>query len=208
MVEIPLSIEIDLLGIAKAIEGAVKTDANRSGFVKNVMETAYYSSGQNHNVMVFNLNQEYENHFNDVKFYGSAVYDGITFGIWVFEDGEFTNKGDEGWINWAFRGWFDRDEKHVKFHRPTINTFYQDIDGMGISFTLPSGTTDLANVGEVWNDKISSVLVAPWSIVHLYEDADYGGQHIELANRSDNARLFNMDTNFNDKATSIQIAGA
>ncbi len=37
------------------------------------------------------------------------------FGIWVFEDGEFTNKGDGGWINWAFRGWFDRDGGHVKF---------------------------------------------------------------------------------------------
>ncbi|MBJ3792196.1 stress protein, partial [Bacillus sp. OA1] len=36
----------------------------------------------------------------------------------VFEDGEFTNKGDGGWINWAFRGWFDRDGGHVKFYRP------------------------------------------------------------------------------------------
>ncbi|MFP3821487.1 stress protein, partial [Bacillus sp. SIMBA_008] len=36
----------------------------------------------------------------------------------VFEDGSFTNKGDGGWINWAFRGWFDRDGDHVEFHRP------------------------------------------------------------------------------------------
>ncbi|MCM3738638.1 stress protein, partial [Bacillus cytotoxicus] len=29
-----------------------------------------------------------------------------------------TNQGDGGWINWAFRGWFDRNGNHVKFHRP------------------------------------------------------------------------------------------
>ncbi|MCY9376009.1 hypothetical protein MOF34_12935 [Bacillus sp. T17B1] len=38
--------------------------------------------------------------------------------IWVFEDGSFTNKGDGGWINWAFRGWFDRDDSTVETHRP------------------------------------------------------------------------------------------
>lgn len=27
-------------------------------------------------------------------------------------------KGDGGWINWAFRGWFDRDNQHIEFHRP------------------------------------------------------------------------------------------
>ena len=64
------------------------------------MESSFYASGQKYNVMVFNLSQEYEDHFNGVQFYGSAVYDGITYGIWVFEDGSFTNKGDGGWINW------------------------------------------------------------------------------------------------------------
>jgi hypothetical protein len=39
------------------------------------------------------IGEEYEDHFNGVQFYGSAVYDGITYGIWVFEDGSFTNKG-------------------------------------------------------------------------------------------------------------------
>lgn len=38
------------------------------------------------------------------------------YGIWAFENGEFTNKGDGGWINWAFKGSFDRDGSHVKFH--------------------------------------------------------------------------------------------
>ncbi|OJH61898.1 stress protein, partial [Bacillus subtilis] len=49
---------------------------------------------------------------------GRTVYDGISYGIWVFEDGTFTTKGDGGWINWDFRGWFDRDVSTVAFPRP------------------------------------------------------------------------------------------
>ncbi|MCI4171015.1 stress protein, partial [Bacillus spizizenii] len=32
--------------------------------------------------------------------------------------GTYTNKGDGGWSNWAFRGCFDRDGSTVEFHRP------------------------------------------------------------------------------------------
>lgn len=113
-----LDVSIDVLGIANLIRNAINSQTNRSGFVKGVMESTFYSAGQRYNVMVYNLNQNYDDRFNGVKFFGTTVYDGITFGIWVFEDGEFTNKGDGGWINWAFRGWFDRDGGHVKFYRP------------------------------------------------------------------------------------------
>ena len=114
-----LNVNLDVLGIAQAIASAVNAEQNRDGFVKNLMESTFYSAGQQYNVMVFNLSQEYEDHFNSVKFYGSAVYTGgIVYGIWAFEDGEFTNKGDGGWINWAFRGWFDRDGSRVKFRKP------------------------------------------------------------------------------------------
>ncbi|MFP7232543.1 stress response protein YvgO [Bacillus subtilis] len=116
--EVGLNVNLDVLGIANQIADAIKSAQNRDGFVKNLMESSFYASGQKYNVMVFNLSQEYEDHLNGVQFYGSAVYDGITYGIWVFEDGSFTNKGDGGWINWAFRGWFDRDGSTVNFHRP------------------------------------------------------------------------------------------
>ncbi|MBT2625404.1 stress protein [Bacillus sp. ISL-32] len=116
--EAGLNVNVDVLGIANQIADSIKSAQNRDGFVKNLMESSFYASGQKYNVMVFNLSQEYEDHFNGVKFYGSAVYDGITYGIWVFEDGSFTNKGDGGWINWAFRGWFDRNDNTAEFHRP------------------------------------------------------------------------------------------
>ncbi|MCG8397165.1 stress protein [Bacillus atrophaeus] len=113
--EVGLNVNVDVLGIANQIADSIKSAQNRDGFVKNLMESSFYASGQKYNVMVFHLSQEYEDHFNGVKFYGSAVYDGITYGIWVFEDGSFTNKGDGGW---AFRGWFDQNDNTVEFHRP------------------------------------------------------------------------------------------
>jgi hypothetical protein len=112
-------VNLDILGVAQTIASAVTSEQNRDGFVKNLMESTSFSTGQQYNVMVFNLSQDYEEKFNGIVFYGSAVYTGgITYGIWAFEDGEFTNKGDGGWINWAFKGWFDRDGSHVKFKKP------------------------------------------------------------------------------------------
>lgn len=112
-----LNIDVDVLGIGQAIASGVSANQNREGFVKNLMETAFYSAKEQYNVMVFNLSQDYEDRFNGVQLYGSANYDSVVYGIWVFEDGEFANKGDGGYINWAFRGWFDRDGSHVKFRK-------------------------------------------------------------------------------------------
>ncbi|MFN2745743.1 MULTISPECIES: hypothetical protein [Bacillus] len=115
---IDLSIGLDLLGIGNSIRDAIVQSNNRSGFVKNCMETAFYSAGQRYNVMVFNLSQGYHNGLRGVKFYGSANYHGVIYGIWVFESGQFTNQGDGGWINWAFKGWFDRNGQTVTFRKP------------------------------------------------------------------------------------------
>jgi hypothetical protein len=112
-----LDVQVDVLGITNLIISSIKSSRDRSGFVKNLMNGAFYGAGERYNVMVFNLSQDYEESFRGVKFYGSAVYDGVTFGIWVFEDGEFTNKGDGGWINWAFYGLFDRNGGYVRFKK-------------------------------------------------------------------------------------------
>ncbi|MFI0710689.1 stress protein [Streptomyces inhibens] len=114
-----LNFNVDVLGIANKIEASIKTAQNREGFVKNLMESAFYASGQRYNVMVHNLSQGYEEHLNGVQAYGSATYDGVVYGIWVFEDGEFTNKGDGGYINWAFKGLWERPDNggYVKFFR-------------------------------------------------------------------------------------------
>ncbi|QHC23869.1 stress protein [Streptomyces sp. GS7] len=115
-----VNFNIDVLGIANKIEASIKTAQNREGFVKNLRESAFYAAGSQYNVMVMNLSQGYDDHLNGVKAYGSATYDGVVYGIWVFEDGTFTNLGDGGYINWAFRGWYDRPNNGglVQFHRP------------------------------------------------------------------------------------------
>lgn len=104
------------------------------------MESTFYSAGQRYNVMVFNLSQNYDDRFKGVVFYGSAVYSGITFGIWAFQSGEFTNNGDGGWINWAFRGWFERNGQHVVFKNPFAALLPQ-----ALSFPEESGM-DLGSV--------------------------------------------------------------
>lgn len=110
-----LNVNVDALGVAQAISDAVHSDQDRGAFVKNLMESTYYSAGQQYNVMVFNLGQDYQEQFNGVQFYGSVMYQNLTFGIWAFESGDFTNQGDGGWINWAFKGSFSRDGNTVHF---------------------------------------------------------------------------------------------
>ncbi|APT48772.1 stress protein [Bacillus pumilus] len=113
-----VNVNFDVLGIANAIVNAVNANANRSGFVKSVMESTFYAAGGRYNVMVFNLSQNYEDRFNGVKTFATANLGNVVYGIWVFESGTFKNNGDGGWDNWAFRGWFDRQDKFVTFHRP------------------------------------------------------------------------------------------
>lgn len=120
--EVSGEITVDPVAIGQAIEDAKKSADNRSGFVKGAMEKAFFEAGQQYNVMVMNLSQGYNsNQLQGVHFFDTVNYDGITFGVWVFEEGTFINEGDGGYDNWAFRGWFERtgdDEKTVNFHRP------------------------------------------------------------------------------------------
>ncbi|MFI8623808.1 stress protein [Bacillus altitudinis] len=113
-----VNINFDALGIANAIVNAVNANANRSGFVKGVMESTFYAAGARYNVMVFNLSQNYQDRLNGVKTFATVQYGKVVYGIWVFESGTFKNNGDGGWDNWAFRGWFDRQDKFVTFRRP------------------------------------------------------------------------------------------
>ncbi|WP_236239729.1 stress protein [Streptomyces sp. CC228A] len=114
-------VAVAILDITKKLIGIV-TDAierkqNRSGYVKSLMEGAFYEAGQRYNVMVINNANRHTAHLRGVVY--DARISGIhgTYRVIVFESGTFTNHGDGGWINWAFRGWFDRDGGHVTFRR-------------------------------------------------------------------------------------------
>ncbi|BDA47271.1 probable stress response protein YvgO at C-terminar half [Coccomyxa sp. Obi] len=67
--------------IVNAISGQGNTD--REGFVKNLANQCWNSEGQKYNCMVFNLGQNWEwTNQQGVVLYGSAVYQGTTYGIW------------------------------------------------------------------------------------------------------------------------------
>ncbi|MGW9019656.1 stress protein [Priestia megaterium] len=120
--EVGGEVTVDPVAIGQAIDDAKKTADNRSGFVKGAMEKAFFESGQQYNVMVMNLSQGYNSdQLQGVQYFDTVDYDGITYGVWVFEEGTFINEGDGGYDNWAMRGWFERtgdDQKTVNFHRP------------------------------------------------------------------------------------------
>lgn len=108
----------DPVEIIDLIMERVGTDDNRDAFVKSISEEFWQAYGQQYNVMVFNLNHGYSTNFTGQKMYETVEYDGIPYGVWVFEEGEFINKGDGGYINWAFKGNWDRtgeDDKTVIF---------------------------------------------------------------------------------------------
>lgn len=81
--------------------------ADRSDCVKNVANEAYRRAGGRRNVMVFNLQQGYSHSLKGDDF-RRASCDGVPFGVWTFTSGTFTNRGDGGYINWAFIGKFRR----------------------------------------------------------------------------------------------------
>jgi len=79
--EVGGDVTVDPVAIGQAIADAAKTADNRSGFVKGAMEKAFFESGQQYNVMVMNLSQEYNSdQLRGVQYFDTVDYDGITYG--------------------------------------------------------------------------------------------------------------------------------
>ncbi|WP_051808136.1 hypothetical protein [Streptomyces sp. NRRL F-2664] len=116
---VSVSVSMDQLGHGKAIADAlrsIKTD-NRGTFVQEAVDKAFKAAGSRHNVMLFNLSQNYHDQFQGTRVYANVQWGNIHYGLWIFESGQFTNQGDGGWINWGFVGWYERNGGHVKFNR-------------------------------------------------------------------------------------------
>lgn len=116
---VSVHVSLDQLGaggrIAEALR-AIKTD-NRGAFVQEAVNKAFDAAGGRHNVMLFNLSQNYDERLRGKRLYANVQWGNIYYGLWISESGEFTNNGDGGWINWGFKGWFDRNGGHITFHR-------------------------------------------------------------------------------------------
>ncbi|URM89850.1 stress protein [Streptomyces sp. MRC013] len=116
---VTVSVSMDQLGRGRAITDALRsinTD-DRGAFVQKAVDKAFEAAGGWHNVMLFNLSHNYDDRFRGTRLYANVTWGNVHYGLWVFESGEFTNHGDGGWINWGFRGWYERNGGHVKFNR-------------------------------------------------------------------------------------------
>jgi hypothetical protein len=117
-----LDVNLDLNKLVDEIAGTITANKNREAWVKALLERTASRTGGKYNVMVFNLQQNYD--FNPpagTSKFAQATFKGglsgnITYGVWVFNSAAtFTNKGDGGYINWGFYGSFNRDGGKVAF---------------------------------------------------------------------------------------------
>jgi hypothetical protein len=114
--------DFDLNKAIDEIVNALNAEKNREAWVKAVLEQTRSRTKGKVNVMVFNMQQKFEfNPPNGTFKFKQATFDGglggkITYGVWVFHSpAVFKNKGDGGFINWAFYGSFTRDGGTVTF---------------------------------------------------------------------------------------------
>lgn len=115
-----LNMDLNVNQLIQYIDGKVQKSANRPGFVRSMCNEFFYDLNGQYNIMLFNLNQDHVPDLKGVAFYRNIRYDGIPYGLWVFDSGTFTNKGDGGYINWCMFGSHERkgkDGKEVAFFK-------------------------------------------------------------------------------------------
>lgn len=76
--------------------------------------------GSKYNYMIFNTAQGHSRSLKGVRRKNFFRCGGRKYQYWVFRSGSFTNKGNGGWVNWAFSGKYNRsgnDGQYLKFYR-------------------------------------------------------------------------------------------
>ena len=106
-----------VVGLVQALMGANKDlHEAQSNFTKMYLDTM----GPKHptkNILITCVahDRNFVNEFHEVADL-SVWFGDIKYDCYIFDSGEFTLKGDGGWINWAFTGSYDRDGGHVVFY--------------------------------------------------------------------------------------------
>jgi hypothetical protein len=118
---------LDLNKAVNDIASTITSQRDRGAWVRALLEQLKSQTQGRLNIVVFNMQQGFD--FNPppgtFKF-TQATFDGglsgkITYGIWAFSSGvTFTNKGDGGFINWAFYGVFTRNGGVVTFSDASV----------------------------------------------------------------------------------------
>eukprot|EP00168_Porphyra_purpurea_P009778 TRINITY_DN2399_c0_g1_i1.p1 TRINITY_DN2399_c0_g1~~TRINITY_DN2399_c0_g1_i1.p1 ORF type:complete len:181 (-),score=72.57 TRINITY_DN2399_c0_g1_i1:328-870(-) len=122
--QVNLNFNVDVNALGKSVAGLFRGARDRGAAVQSARDTVAYYRQKNgrriiddYNVMVFNRQVKYSARLKGIAYYKSFKYSGITYGIWVFRSGTWINRGDGGFINWAFIGKFKRSGKTVTFSR-------------------------------------------------------------------------------------------
>lgn len=129
--DVGVNFEVDVVAMTELITDNIRGAQNRAAFVKTIRTAAYHGAKENYNVVVFNMAVEHRPRFRDIKYFKSYTYRGLHYGVWVFGSGSFHNKGDGGFINWAYQGCVQRDRGYLLFRshsrrgsctRPTVSS--------------------------------------------------------------------------------------
>jgi len=86
----------------------------REGFVRALLEKTRMATNRKCNIMIFNMSNDYKADLVGYKMFEKIEFHGFTYGIFLFESGIFTNKGNGGWSNWGFYGVFVRSGESGK----------------------------------------------------------------------------------------------
>jgi len=113
------------LDINKAVGdiiGTVNAERDRGAWVRSLLEQMKSKTQGKVSIMVFNMEQPFDfNPPGKVQFTKVTFNGRITYGIWVFHSAAvFKNKGDGGFINWAFYGVFNRRGGTVTFSDASV----------------------------------------------------------------------------------------
>jgi hypothetical protein len=119
---VSLDLKLDLNQAVNDITRTIGAAKDRGAFVRALLEEVKSKTGGNLNIMVFNMQQNFDFNpppntfqFTQTTFNGGLAGN-ITYGVWVFNSAvTFTNRGDGGFINWAFFGVFTRNGGTVTF---------------------------------------------------------------------------------------------
>lgn len=113
-VDLNIDIAIDELGIAQKIVKIIK-NTQLPNFSRNLTDELFSIAGDSYNVIVFTSESGYKYKFNGIKFSGSTNINGVSYSIWIFENGRFEKNNNNG--NYAYKGWFRTNDQYIAFYR-------------------------------------------------------------------------------------------
>jgi hypothetical protein len=159
------------------------------------------SAGENRT----NVGDRWNDRISSIRIYGGAT-------VTVFQDEDF-KRGSQTFRQDVpnLQSWNDRITSYRVEGRQGYGTsstseprvgacFYVDADYQGERFCVGTGDNQ-PNVGDRWNDRISSIRIYGGATVTVFQDKDFGGDHQTYSQDVPNLR------NWNDRMTSYKVEG-